>query len=109
MVERRKDFVNQTYYKWEIGHHLSGAGCSEIGETGEAPSEPLIKIRASHSFSRPSYTYFEGLVTLKKFERVKGLMLEMVIALSEEEVRDFYEDCFKKLVQINRRYWVHVD
>ena len=34
VLERRKSQINKTYYKWEIGCPLSGAGCSEIRETG---------------------------------------------------------------------------
>ena len=98
MVERRKDFVNQTYYKWEIGHAQSGAGCPEAGETGEEPSKPLIKIRASQGSAPPTYTYFEALVTLKKYEQVKDRMLEMVGALNEQEVKDFYEKLYKEQV-----------
>ena len=80
----------QRYSLWEIGHPLSAARDNSVynespavdgGEVAVQEGESLIKVRGSRGTLKPGYTYFEGLMTLEKFNRMESQMLSLIDCL----------------------------
>ena len=70
--------MEKRYHKWEIGLPSSTNPGKEGLSTGQVAEISLIKTRATKGTSKPTHTYFVGLITLQKYEAVKDLMLSLL-------------------------------